>query len=91
MPTLDAPPPSRIERILAAIIGSTIGLSVLAFVAIIVGTWQGMGREEFAEGIWPAITISPLIGLPIGFVLIIALLIVSTTRRRQSGGHVASE
>ena len=83
MPTLDAPPPSRIERILAAIIGSTIGLSVLAFVAIIVGTWQGMGREEFAEGIWPAITISPLIGLPIGFVLIIALLIVSTTRRRQ--------
>lgn len=90
MSSLDAPPPSRLEKVLAAIIASTMGLSVLAFFAIILGTWQGLARGDFAQGLWPIINVIPLLGLPTGFALIIVLLVVSTRRRRSSGGHAAS-
>jgi len=80
--------PSRLERILAAVIGSVIGLSILAFLAIIIASWQGFSSEDFSQGAWPAITFLPLVGLPLGFVLIIVLLAVST--RRRSGGHGSS-
>jgi hypothetical protein len=83
--------PTATERILAAMIVGVVALSVLAFFSIIVGTWQGMDSEAFSAGLWPAITMTPLFGLPIGFVLIIALLIISTRRRRALGTDDASE
>lgn len=83
----EAPPPSRLERVLAAIVAAVIALSVAAFFAIIIGTWSGMQSAEFSQGIWPSIALLPLFGLPLGFILIIALLIVSTRRRRGAGGH----
>lgn len=78
----DVPPPGRLERVLAAVVAAVIGLSVIAFFAIIIGTWSGMQREEFGTGLWPTITLLPLFGLPAGFLAIIALLVVSTRRRR---------
>jgi hypothetical protein len=65
--------------------------SVLAFFAIIIGTWSGMGSADFSAGAWPSVTLMPLFGLPVGFVLIIALLIVSTRRRRGAGDHGSAE
>ncbi len=75
-------PPSRLERILAFMVAAIVGLSVIAFFAIIIGTWTGMSSEDFSAGMWPTVTLLPLFGLPLGFVLIFALLIVSTRRRR---------
>jgi TRAP-type C4-dicarboxylate transport system permease small subunit len=86
MPDEETAPPGRPEKVLAAMVAAVMGLSVAAFFAIIIGTWSGMQREEFASGLWPIITMLPLFGLPIGFVIIIVLLVVSTKRRRQ-GGH----
>lgn len=63
-------------------VAGIVGLSVVAFFAIIIGTWTGMESDDFSSGIWPTVTLLPLFGLPIGFVLIFALLIVSTRRRR---------
>ena len=83
--------PTATERILAAMIVGVISLSILAFFAIIVGTWQGMDSAAFSAGLWPAITMTPLFGLPIGFVLIITLLVISTRRRRALGTDDASE
>jgi len=91
MSVSEIPPPSRLERVLAAIIGAVIALSVLAFFAIIIGTWAGMGSADFSVGLWPSVTLMPLFGLPVGFVLIIALLIVSTRRRRGAGDHGSAE
>lgn len=91
MSVSEIPPPSRLERVLAAIIGAVIALSVLAFFAIIIGTWAGMGSGDFSVGVWPSVTLMPLFGLPVGFVLIIALLIVSTRRRRGAGDHGSAE
>lgn len=72
-------PTSRAERSLAFMVAATIGLSVLAFLAVIIGT--AVGVRDFGSGVWPVIIFLPLVGLPIGLVFMIILLIVSTRRR----------
>lgn len=78
-----SPPASQWERILATMVVGIVGLSVLSFFAIIIATWMGFERADFAAGLWPTISMMPLIGLPVGFLLILTLLVVSTKRRRQ--------
>lgn len=75
---------NRVERVLAYMVAAIIVMSLASFVALIIGTAVGVEREEFSTGIWPAVTVLPLIGLPIGFVLIIVLLIVSAVRRGRA-------
>ncbi len=64
-------------------IAAIVGLSILAFLAVIIGTYSGLDAKDFASGIWPAVYTLPLIGLPIGFVLIIVLLVISARRRAR--------
>ncbi len=64
-------------------VASTIGLSILSFVIIIVATFVGVDRASFAEGLWPAITVLPLVGLPLGFVLMFSLIVLSLRRRSR--------
>lgn len=64
-------------------IAAILALSIMAFAAIIIGTAAGMRRADFGAGIWPAIATLPLIGLPVGLLLIIMLLIVSMRRRSR--------
>jgi uncharacterized membrane protein len=75
---------NRVERVLAYMVAGVILLSLASFVALIVGTAAGLERGDFAEGIWPLVTMMPLVGLPIGFVLIIVLLVVSAVRRGRA-------
>ena len=83
--------PTAFERVLAAMIVGVVALSVFAFFAPIVGTWQGMDSNAFSTGVWPAIALTPLFGLPLGFIFIIILLVTSTKRRRQQGTNDSSE
>ena len=85
MSTPAPPPASRLEKILAAMVVGIVGISIVAFFSVIFGTFSGMTRDDFATGIWPVVSMLPLIGLPIGFVMILVLLAVSTKRRRQGG------
>ena len=81
---------NRLERVLAYMVAGIVVLSLASFIALIAATGVGLQRDDFAQGIWPAITILPLIGLPIGFVLIIVLLAVSAVRRGRAAkdaGH----
>ena len=81
---------NRVERALAYMVAGIVVLSLASFVALIVATSIGLERDDFAQGIWPLVTILPLIGLPIGFVLIIVLLVVSAVRRGRAAkdaGH----
>ncbi|WP_354568233.1 multidrug ABC transporter ATPase [Glaciihabitans sp. UYNi722] len=71
----------RNERVLAFMMLAIVGLSILAFLSVIIGTAAGLNARDFAGGVWPAVFTLPLIGLPIGFILIIVLL-VTTARRR---------
>lgn len=76
---VDKTPTSRAERSLAFMVAATIGLSVIAFLAVIIGT--AVGVRDFGAGVWPVIIFLPIVGLPIGLVFMIVLLIVSTRRR----------
>jgi TRAP-type C4-dicarboxylate transport system permease small subunit len=72
---------TRAERILAYMVFSSIGLSVLCFLAVIIGTPLGWVHPE--QSVWSTIIILPLVGLPIGFVLIIVLIVLNAVRRSR--------
>ncbi|WP_394552789.1 hypothetical protein ACDF64_00240 [Agromyces sp. MMS24-JH15] len=77
---------TRAERVLAYMVAAIVGLSILAFLAIMIATLAGVGADDgFSQGVWPIILVLPLIGLPIGFVLLIVLLIVNGVRRSREG------
>jgi hypothetical protein len=72
---------NRTERVIAYMIVSTIALTIVALIAIIIGAGTGV---DASSGIWPAITILPMIGLPAAIVLIIALVVSSAVRRARA-------
>ncbi len=69
----------RAERVLAFMVASAIGLSILCFLATIIGTAAGV--RDFSSDVWPVVIVLPAIGLPLGLALMIALIIVSGVRR----------
>lgn len=75
----------RAERVLAYMFVAIVGLSILAFIAVMIGTFSGVTREEMTQGFWAVVTILPLFGLPIAFLLLVALLIVNGVRRARAG------
>jgi TRAP-type C4-dicarboxylate transport system permease small subunit len=75
-------PIRRIDRILAYI---SLGLAVAAivcFFAVIIA--RPAGVTDFSEGLWPLIVVFPLIALPVSFILIVVLLIMSFARRARA-------
>jgi ABC-type dipeptide/oligopeptide/nickel transport system permease component len=75
----------RAERVLAYMFIGVVGLSILAFIAVMVGTLAGVGANDgFSAGIWPIVIMLPWFGLPLAFLLLIALLIVNGMRRARS-------
>lgn len=83
----DDPPVRRIDRILAFMSLGIAALSVLCFFAIMISTATGMEHEDYATGVWPVVAAIPLYGLPIAFLLILALLIMSFARRGKANGR----
>ncbi|MFI8593845.1 multidrug ABC transporter ATPase [Microbacterium sp. NPDC078428] len=78
------PAPGRLERVLAFM---SLGIALLAigcFFAIMIGTATGMTQADFGSGIWPMVAVLPMIGLPLAFVLIIALLIITWVKRGRA-------
>ncbi|MFT4124460.1 MAG: hypothetical protein QM635_11585 [Microbacteriaceae bacterium] len=68
----------RGERVLAYMVASTLGLSVLAIVALFIIRAVGASIEGTPLAV---VAVLPLVGLPIAFLLILALLLVSIVRR----------
>ena len=77
----DIPNPRPVERILAYMVAAAVGLSVLCFLALIIATAVGTTGEQFSAFPWPTIIVLPLVGLPIGLVLMISLLVLTAVRR----------
>jgi hypothetical protein len=67
--------PSRLETILAYMGAGIIGLSLVAIAVTLLGSFFGMKTNLaiFAQ--------IPLIGLPLGFVMVMALLILALRRK----------
>jgi len=75
-----AVPGNRIERVLAFMIGSVAGISILGIIAVFVGNMSG---ADLTSGVWPAVTTLPLVGLALAFVLIIVFTVVRIQRLRR--------
>jgi hypothetical protein len=80
--TDDTPGLNRIARILAFMIASSAGLSILSIVAVLIA---GTARVDMTGGVWPVIAVLPFVGLTLAALLIVALLVVSILRRRAAG------
>ncbi|WP_327056223.1 hypothetical protein [Glaciihabitans sp. GrIS 2.15] len=71
----------RNERVLAFMIAGIVGLSIVALFALMIAPASGLPANQFQGGFWQAVALLPGVGLPIGFLLIIALLVISARRR----------
>lgn len=77
-------PIRRIDRILGFGALAIIAIAVACFLAIIIGSATGMQQEDFGEGLWPVAAAAPMWGLPLGFLMIITLLIMTFTRNARA-------
>lgn len=84
-----AVPLNRIERILAFVLGSVAGLTVISIVALLVG--RAIHVRDFSAGVWPVVAVLPLLGLPVALVLAIVLIVVMNMRRRRLAADDARE
>jgi hypothetical protein len=75
---------NRAERVLAYMFAAIVGLSIVCFFAVMIGTMSGITVGEMGTGLWAVVTMLPWFGLPIAFVLLIALLIVNGIRRGRA-------
>lgn len=71
-------------------VASIVGISIVSFLVIIVATFLGMDAAAFGTGLWPVIALLPLIGLPIGFVLMTSLIVLSLRRRSREAAAAAA-
>jgi hypothetical protein len=74
----EPPPPSRIERSLSYAMISVLGLSIVAFIALLIAQSNATGP------LWTAVALLPFIGLPIAILLLVALLILGVRRRNNA-------
>jgi hypothetical protein len=72
---------SRAERMLGTMAATVVGLSILAMIAVFVA---GLAKVNTGQGVWVAVALLPLLGLPIGILLMIGAIIVNAVRRARS-------
>jgi uncharacterized membrane protein YiaA len=77
-----AVPVHRSDRILRNVTWSVIGLAIVSIIALLLG--RVFGANDYSVGLWPAVALLPLVGLPIGFLLLVAQLVVSAVRRSRA-------
>lgn len=73
----------RRERLLAVLVGVAWGLSIICIVANIIGSNTGAIGDNAFLPLWQVVAVLPLIGLPLGMLVMIALVVVSTVRRSR--------
>ncbi|MDN4615976.1 hypothetical protein P5G50_16115 [Leifsonia sp. F6_8S_P_1B] len=83
-------PTSRLQRVLSYIAAALVIVSLVCIAAILIGTAvNGFAQQSSGQGLWPAVFTFPLIALPIAFVLIIVLIIVSGRQRSRAAKEAA--
>ncbi|PZU48768.1 MAG: multidrug ABC transporter ATPase [Microbacterium sp.] len=78
-------PVRRIDRILAFMSLGLLVLSVVSFLAIIIGTWAGMKQADFGAGLWPAVGAVVYIAPIVAFLLLMTVLIMTFIRKARVG------
>ncbi|MEB4614131.1 hypothetical protein [Leucobacter sp. M11] len=87
----DTPTATRFERVLAYLIVTVMALAVISFLFVLVTAWvSGVDSTIYDAWYWPAVTFISMYGLPVGFVLIVILLITSMSRRKKANRQDAT-
>ena len=76
----------RTERVLAYMVASSIGLSILAILALL---FAGLAGVDTSQGVWLTVRLLPPIGLTIGVLFVIILVAVSAVRRSRAARDAA--
>ena len=74
------PERSRLERIFAAMAAGVIGISLLSMATTLVA----VGVFHVDGLVWSLLATIPLVGLPIGIVLIIIVVVIGLIKRRKA-------
>ena len=69
---------NRLENVLAYMTVGVVGISILAIITVLIAYFTGF------HDLPPLLALIPLIGLPMGMLLIISLVIVGAVRRKRS-------
>jgi len=77
-------PVRAIDRVLAFTALGLAAASIVSFFAILAGMALGVHGTAFGEGAWPVVAAVPWIGLPLAFLLMILLLVMSFVRRARA-------
>ena len=77
-------PVRRIDRILAFMSLGLLALSIVCFLAIMIGTSAGMEQADFGQGVWPAVGFLVWVAPILAFFLLLAVLIMSFVRRSRA-------
>lgn len=77
-------PVRPIDRILAFMSLGLLVLSILCFLAIMIGTATGMQQADFGQGIWPIVSFTVWLAPIIAFVLLLTVLSMSFVRRARA-------
>lgn len=65
-----------------------VAVTVLAIVLLVCSAFLG-NSGNFDQGLWPVIAVTPLIALPLAFILAVALFIVVARRRSRDEADAA--
>ena len=78
-------PVRRIDRLLAFMSFGLLLLSIICFVAIMIGSASGMTHDDFGAGIWPAVGTTVYIAPIVAFLLLVTVLIMTFIRKARTG------
>ena len=78
-------PVRRIDRVLAFMSFGLLLLSIICFVAIMIGSASGMTHDDFGAGIWPAVGTPVYIAPIVAFLLLVTVLIMTFIRKARAG------
>ena len=78
----DDVPVRRIDRILTFMSLGLIVLSVICFFAVLISGPAGV--TDYSQGVWPTAIVLPNVALPLAFVLIVTVLVMSFVRRARA-------
>ncbi len=78
-------PVRRIDRGLAFMSFGLLLLSIICFVAIMIGSASGMTHDDFGAGIWPAVGTTVYIAPIVAFLLLVTVLIMTFIRKARAG------
>ncbi|MBF4563338.1 multidrug ABC transporter ATPase [Microbacterium sp. VKM Ac-2870] len=78
-------PVRQIDRVLAFMSLGLLLLSVICFVAIMIGSATGMKHDDFGQGAWPLVGTLVYIAPIVAFVLLMVVLVMTFVRKARAG------